>query len=225
MSDQRISNYPKEFSMGSIRSKFNAQYGQPAKNCRFAVVITPPLIFGALGKNTTVAQDLTYMCESAEMPGRAFLNVDLRHYGPSFKLPFQSKYEDSNMVFICRSKTYERQFFDDWLSAINPVDSFDFNYRNEYSTSIRIFQLSEEASETRSSQFIGRSDAVPDANYAFTLHNAYPILVNPQPHTWADDQITRLGITFTYTWWTREGLDPNPGTTQSGNNLVLPGLA
>jgi hypothetical protein len=216
MSDQRVTNHPKNFSMNTIRSKFNAQYGQPAKNCRFAVVITPPLIFPALSKNTTVAQDLTYMCESAEMPGRAFLNVDLRHYGPSFKLPFQSKYEDSNMVFICRSKTYERQFFDDWLSAINPVDSFDFNYRNEYSTSIRIFQLSEEASA---------SNGQADANYAFTLHNAYPILVNPQPHTWADDQITRLGITFTYTWWTREGLDPNPGTTQSGNNLVLPGLA
>lgn len=220
MSDQRVTNHPKDFSMDVIRSKFNAQYGQPAKNCRFAVVITPPAIFGYLGKNTAVAQDLTYMCESAEMPGRAFLNVDLRHYGPSFKLPFQSKYEDSNMIFICRSKSYERQFFDDWLSAINPVDTFDFNYRNEYSCAIRIFQLSEEA--TSSSQF---SNGAPGANYAFTLHNAYPILVNPQPHTWADDQITRLGVTFTYTWWTRESLDPNPGTTQSGNRLVLPGLA
>jgi hypothetical protein len=87
--------------MQTIRSYFNETYGQPAKNCRFAVRIVPPLIFGALGLNTEVAQDLTYMCESAEMPGRAFLNVDLRHYGPSFKLPFQSKYEDSNMVFIC----------------------------------------------------------------------------------------------------------------------------
>lgn len=222
MSDQRITNYPKDFSMNTIRSQFNQQYGQPAKNCRFAVVITPPAIFGALGIDTSVTRDLTYMCESVEMPGRAFLNVDLRHYGPSFKLPFQSKYEDSNMVFICRSKSYERQFFDDWLSAINPVDSFDFNYRNEYSCAIRIFQLSEEASQSGGSQF---SSVVPEANYAFTLHNAYPILVNPQPHSWADDQITRLGITFTYTWWTRESLDPNPGTSQSGNRVVLPGLA
>ena len=93
MSDQKITNYPKDFSMTTIRSYFNETYGQPAKNCRFAVRIVPPLIFGALGLNTEVAQDLTYMCESAEMPGRAFLNVDLRHYGPSFKLPFQSKYE------------------------------------------------------------------------------------------------------------------------------------
>ncbi len=222
MSDQRITNYPKDFSLPRIRSYFNEQYGQPAKNCRFAVVITPPQIFGSLGIDTSVVRDLTYMCESAEMPGRAFLNVDLRHYGPSFKMPYQSKYEDSNMIFICRSKSYERQFFDDWLSAINPVNTFDFNYRNEYSCAVRIFQLSEEASKSGSSQF---SNVVPEANYAFTLHNAYPILVNPQPHAWADDQITRLGITFTYTWWTRESLDPNPGTSQSGNRVVLPGLA
>ena len=215
MSDQKITNHPKDFSMTTIRSKFNAQYGQPSKNCRFAVVIQAPPIFNILGKNTAVAQDLTYMCESAEMPGRAFLNVDLRHYGPSFKLPFQSKYEDSNMVFICRSKTYERQFFDDWLSAINPVDTFDFNYRKEYSTPIKIYKLSEESAQ---------GSNAPESNYAFTLHNAYPILVTPQPLTWADDQFTRLGITFTYTWWTRESIDPDPGSSQSGNRVVLPGL-
>jgi hypothetical protein len=221
MSDQRITNYPKNFSMNTIRSKFNAQYGQPAKNCRFAVVITPPLLF--LGEirpgvklNSAVVPDLTYMCEAAELPGRAFLSVDLRHYGPSFKLPYQSKYEDSNMIFICRSKSYERQFFDDWLSAINPVDTFDFNYRNEYSSAIRIFQLSEESTTSESN--------APNANYAFTLHNAYPVLVNPQPQTWADDQITRLGITFTYTWWTRESIDPDPGTSFTDERVILPGL-
>jgi hypothetical protein len=54
------------------------------------------------------------------------------------------------------------------------------------------------------------------------MHNAYPILVNPQPMTWSDDIFQRLVVTFTYTHWTRPGLDPEPSwSTPSGYSFEL----
>lgn len=164
-------------------------WGGPLSACKFAVRILPQ---GSLiQRYNTFARDLTYMCEAAEYPGRGFMNVDIRYYGPNIKLPYQTAYEDITLTFICRNESPERQFFDDWQNAINPVNSFDFNYRDDYAAQIEVFQLDNEL----------------NSQYKFVLHSAYPVLINPQQLTWADDQFLRLGVTFTYSWWTR------PGTT------------
>jgi hypothetical protein len=102
-------------------------------------------------------------------------------------------YEDVNFTFLCRINSQERQFFDSWLEMINPIDTFDFNYKDDYSTSIDIFQLDEEQKAT----------------YAITLREAYPIQISPQPVTWADDNFQRLAVTFTYSSWGRNGIDYN----------------
>jgi hypothetical protein len=77
-------------------------------------------------------RELPYLCEVAEIPRRGFMNMDVRYYGPNEKLPFLTQYEDMNLTFLCRNKSYERQFFDDWMSIINPTNTFDFNYRESY---------------------------------------------------------------------------------------------
>jgi hypothetical protein len=73
---------------------------------------------------------------------------------------------------------------------INPVNNFTFAYRDNYKARIRIYQIPENKT----------SDSLL---YQFVLNDAFPVLVNPQPVTWADDQFLRLGITFTYHWWER----------------------
>ena len=185
-----INNAPNYLSMPDFKALSDA-YGGLAKACRFAVRIIP--------QGTYVQQiagyfpnELVYLCEAAEYPGRGFNNIDVRYYGPNLKLPYQTLYEDMTLTFLCRNGSRERTFFDDWQTLINPVDTFDFTYRDEYRSQIEIYQFDENN----------------EAQYYFVLHNAYPILVNPQQLTWADDQFLRLGVTFTYSWWTRPGLDP-----------------
>jgi hypothetical protein len=89
------------------------------------------------------------------------------------------------------------------MLVINPINSFDFNYRDQYRSEIDIFQFADYSEED--------DDDAPTAKYFITLHNAYPILVNPQPMTWGDDQFQRLIVSFTYTHWSRRGYDPRPG--------------
>ena len=111
------SNPPQYLSMNDFRA-ISEDYGGLAKTCRFAVKMIPT---GSLVQQyATFCRDFTYLCEIAEMPGRGFMNIDVRYYGPNHKLPFQTTYEDMNLTFLCRSESMERQFFDDWMYHINP---------------------------------------------------------------------------------------------------------
>jgi hypothetical protein len=197
MSQVNISNYPIHLNMNEFRAAMD-QYGGLAKAARYAVRIIPT---GQYVRNISpIIQDLSYLCEVAEMPGRGLMNIDLRYYGPNQKFPFQTQFEDLNLTFLCRSQSLERQFFDDWMLVINPNNSWDFNYKDDYSAQIEIFQFSE----------VGDDEEEPMATYKFTCRNAFPLQVSPQPVTWQDDQFQRVIVTFTFDSWSRDGLDPEP---------------
>jgi hypothetical protein len=195
----------------------NNYYQGPAKSHRYAIRITPSGTTNWLNVvgYSGFMKDFTYLCEAAEMPGRGFMNVDQRYYGPNFKVPFQTSYEDVNFTFICRAESYERQFFDDWMEIINPTTTFDFNYRDDYSSRIDIYQYGEIAEKM--------GDTAPQAFYSWTLHDAYPVNISPQQVTWTDENFQRLSVTFTYTRWTRENRDIPPGTYSlvNGKNVVM----
>lgn len=188
------SNAPEVPSMGllySVASEFNGL----AKTAKFMVKITPDgpdNIMNFSGYNKAI-KDLTFLCEAAEFPGRGMMTTDIRYYGPNFKAPFQSSYEDLNLTFLVRENFLERELFDSWMEAINPNYRYDFTYKDEYTCTIKIYSLSDV-------DFYG-------ANYVFTFRKAWPVLVNPQPVTWADDNFHRLTVSFTYTNWLRENID------------------
>src|SRR5665213_122164 len=202
---------PKNLTMDDFRS-LNTKYGDLAKSSRFLVVIPPPtkvVNYNSLGFS---AADLTYLCESAEMPGRGFMSDDARYYGPGFKIPYKTNYDDLNLTFLCRDNFIEREFFDNWLEVINPSNTYDFEYRSNYDTNLYIYQMSD----------IQNSDGTQQ-RYVYTLEHAYPLLINPQPVTWADDNFHRLTVTFTYTRWRRQTLDSTltPPFVLATNGLAL----
>lgn len=203
MASFRIDNPPTNLRMTDFYA-YSSAFGSLARSARFAVRIVPSGTESFLARlgYRQLMQQFTYLCESAEFPGRGFMSYDLRYYGPNFKVPYQSEYQETAMAFICRAESFERQFFDDWMEVINPTNSYDFSYKDNYKSEIHIFQF-EESTETGTE---------PVASYAWTLHEAFPILVNPQPVTWADDNFLRLAVSFSYTRWSRKNRDPKSGT-------------
>ena len=206
-----IENAPRALDMESFKA-VSEDYGSLAKSCRFAVRILPTGINNPLRQYYDMFRDLIYLCEVAEFPGRGFESISYRYYGPEQKQPFQSRYEDINLTFLCRSFSTERELFDDWMDLVHPINTYDFNYKDDYSCQIDIFQFSE-------FDTIGYGSSNPE--YMFSLKDAWPTLVNPQPVTWADDQFLRLGVTFTYSRWTRGGLDPMPSTDANGSYTAI----
>lgn len=189
-------NAPQNLNMAAFRAKLD-EYGQVAKGCRFAVRITPQ------GSNNLLSnlsysnkiQDLLYVIDSIEFPGRGFSGATTRYYGPEFVTPNQVLYGPANISFICRTASLERQLFDDWLDIINPVTTFNYNYPKQYYCSIEIFQFAEYTNQT--------SYAYPI--YSWKLVNAWPTAITAQQVTWQDQDILRLGISFAYKFWLRPG--------------------
>ena len=204
MASFRPSNPPVNLSMVDVLSSINA-LGGPAKQCRFAVRINPvgqDNIMNNLGYSNFF-RGLTLLVESTELPGRGFDFAEVRYYGPSKALPRQSKYgEGIDMSIICRAESYERQLFDDWMEIINPTNIFDFNYAKQYYCQIDVYQLSEYA--------VSEQNTDMKAVYQWSLHNAWPYLVNPQKVTWTDNDVLRLEVSFSYQYWTRPGRDTSP---------------
>lgn len=214
MATYLIKNVPQNVTLEDFRGKANKGKGF-AKSSRFLVYIRQTQNFlsgaskagmvtstaGALGD---IKGDLALLAEATELPMRGFVSADLRYYGPNFKVPYQSQYEDLNVTFLCRNDFYEREFFDTWMQFINPVNTFDFSYRKDYVTTIDLIQYSDVQGDIMDAN---GTTPMQHAIYKFTFDEAYPVLVAAQPVTWADDNFHRLTVTFTYKRWYREEID------------------
>lgn len=190
--------------------------GGPAKQCRFAVRVLPvgpDNIINNMGYSGFM-RDMVMICESADLPGRGFDFMEARYYGPTFNLPRNSKYATADLTFICRTESFERQLFDDWLEIINPSNIWDFNYPKQYYSMIQIFQFAEygQGSSLSPDQMtMPRSQDNPMVPvYQWNLYQAWPVEIRPQPVTWADVDILKLTVTFSYRYWSRPGRDTDP---------------
>lgn len=221
MPSYNIQNKPDNLTMIDALA-YSSALGSLAKSARYYVRIQPVGdLLVQLGYMDFMKQ-FSYLSDSAEMPGRAFMSIDHRYYGPNFKIPYQSQYEDMSISFLCRTQSFERQFFDDWMEIINPTNLWDFNYRDQYRANIEVFQLAEAPD--------GSNKTAPNSVYKWTLWDAYPTIVNPQPVTWSDDNVQRLSVSFTYSHWSRVNRDTTPGNFMNdfikGKTVYgLPGLS
>lgn len=136
--------------------------------------------------NSTLSRYLALQCESAELPGKTLQTADVKIYGPTFKVPYQTMYSDINLTFICTNDFYEKKLFDRWMEAINPLDTNNFRFpkgeTSRYLTNIKIIQYDE---------FIKQI-------YAVELQDAFPIGVSSQPLNWSEETFHRLTIQFAY---------------------------
>jgi hypothetical protein len=136
--------------------------------------------------NSSMSRYLALQCESAELPGRTLQTADVKIYGPTFKVPYQSQYGDTTLTFLCTNEFYERKLFDRWIEAIHPSDTNNLRYpkgqKSRYLTNIKIIQYDD---------FIKKI-------YAVELMDAFPIGVAPQALSWSDDGFHRLSVQIAY---------------------------
>ncbi len=162
-----------------------------AKSNRFIVeVYTPNGLYGGV---PGITERLTFLCESAEFPGRELTTSDTRIYGPTYKSPTLSAYNDITLTFLCDNQLFVKTFFDNWVNYINPISNFNFQFRENYVSEI----------------IIRHYDEVNTSTYAMKLWEAYPVSVAPLQANWGDDNIHRLQVTMTYRYWEQVGTPPN----------------
>jgi hypothetical protein len=204
---------PLNADLTTFRAVLAAQ-GELAAICRFVVRV---YAFNAAARldMPDIWFDLCFLCESAELPGRGLETVDIRYYGPKFKMPIQSAYSDINLTFLVRQDMLEKELFDQWMNVIHPPNSYNFSYRKDYETRIDIFSI----------------DNIGDATYNIQLQEAYPVNVAPMQTNWGDENWHRIQVQFAYTNFTHPGdvrwpkhtpfdLVPGPKRADGGPNVV-----
>ena len=116
------------------------------------------------------------------------MTAEAKVYGPTFKVPYQTNYNEITLTFLSTNDFWERKLFDRWIEAIHPSDTNNMRYpkddanKTRYMTPIKIIQYDE---------FIKQI-------YAVELIDAYPIGISAQPLSWSEDNFHRLSVQFAY---------------------------
>ena len=135
---------------------------------------------------SSTSRYLALQCESAELPGRTTATADVKIYGPTFKVPYQTQYGDTSLTFLCTNDFYERKLFERWMECIHPSDTNNVRFpkgaNSRYLTNIKIIQYDE---------FIRKI-------FAVELLDAFPIGIAPQALSWGEEGFHRLSIQFAY---------------------------
>ena len=136
--------------------------------------------------NPTLSRYLALQCETAELPGRTFMTHEAKVYGPTYKVPYQSQYNEMTLTFLCTNEFWERKLFERWMEAIMPSDTNNMRYAKDdntrYMTPIKVIQYDD---------FIKQI-------YAVELVDAFPIGISAQPLSWSEDGFHRLSVQFAY---------------------------
>ncbi len=139
-----------------------------------------------VGANSTLSRYLALQCETAELPGRTLMTHEAKVYGPTYKVPYQSQYNEMTLTFLCTNEFWERKLFDRWIEAIMPSDTNNMRYAKDeatrYMTPIKVIQYDD---------FIKQI-------YAVELIDAFPTGVSAQPLSWSEDGFHRLSVQFAY---------------------------
>ena len=171
---EKILNFPNSI-FSDVSDAINSAFGRGGQQDEYSKT-----------SNSSMSRNLALQCEAAELPGKTMSTADVKIYGPTFKVPYQTQYSDTSLTFLCTNEFYERKLFDRWMEAIHPTDTNNLRYpkgdKSRYLTNIKIIQYDD---------FIKQI-------YAVELIDAFPIGVAPQSLSWSDDGFHRLSISFAY---------------------------
>jgi len=188
------------FNVYDMLGAINAA-GGISKASKFFVEITPPPIF-------PVDYNIFFLCENAVLPGVALGTEEIRMpgYGIAEKRPNNIAFQDMPLTFLNDSNGQVLTFFHQWMQSIynfnkstNPAATAQglpmntFAYPKDYYGTINISHF----------------DDAGEQIIQYTLNEAYPLAIADIQVDWGlVDQLVRVPVTFAYSYWDSETLDP-----------------
>ncbi len=182
-------------ALDEIFAEFRSDDGF-ARPSRYEVFFFPPVsrsqtnIFAQIMGQTVAdqtARKTALRCESFEFPGRNLDSApDTNIYGPEREIVQGYSYGDVTAVFQCSSDMKEKRFFETWQRLAYNPQTWSMQYYNDYTGSIKIFQL----------------DETDRQRYGVELVECYPKTIASQAVSYAAvNEIQKVSVTFAYRYW------------------------
>lgn len=184
--------------------------GGLTKASKFLVRITPP---SSLRNN--INEDFTFLCDSAQLPGISWQTDDIKMagYGNVEKRPYATMFQDVPLTFFNDSDGKVLKFFHLWMQSI-----YNFNDKTNPNASARglapnSFQYPKSNTDGSGGYYgtveIMHYDDNSDTIITYELDEAYPIAIGDVQVDWnQENNLLKIPVTFTYTYWSAETLDP-----------------
>ena len=182
-------------ALDEIFAEFRSDDGF-ARPSRYEVFFFPPVsrsqtnIFAQIMGQTVAdqtARKTALRCESFEFPGRNLDSApDTNIYGPEREIVQGYSYGDVTATFQCSSDMKEKRFFETWQRLAYNPQTWSMQYYNDYTGSIKIFQL----------------DETDRQRYGVELVECFPKTIAAQPIAYASvNEIQKVSVTFAYRYW------------------------
>ena len=182
-------------ALDEIFAEFRSDDGF-ARPTRYEVFFFPPVsrsqtnIFAQVMGQTVAdqtARKTALRCESFEFPGRNLDSApDTNIYGPEREIVQGYSYGDVTATFQCSSDMKEKRFFETWQRLAYNPQTWSMQYYNDYTGSIKIFQL----------------DETDRQRYGVELVECFPKTIAAQPIAYAAvNEIQKVSVTFAYRYW------------------------
>lgn len=147
---------------------------------------------GGVNSRFNNSGQLAMMCTTATMPGRQLNLSEHKHENYAIRIPTSQAYDPVSFGFTLSQNLKERRFFELWQDVVVNNEDGTMNFYDEYTSSIRIFQL----------------DAQNQPTYAIEMRECYPTTLSDVGYTYAaNNETLNMSVTFAYKFW--RNVDPN----------------
>lgn len=151
------------------------------------------MIFGptTVGQSLGDEQGLSFMCSAIEFPGRTISTIPHKHYGPLQNIGYEQTFSDVSLTLMLTDTFEEKLFFERWQDFVVGTSRttqqvtagmFDIGYYHDYVGAVIITQY----------------DRSGEPVYTSELVEAYPVAITNLNADWAETEISKLNVTFTY---------------------------
>lgn len=193
------------FNVSEMMATMNANGGF-SKASKFLVRITPP---ASLFSN--INNDFVFFCDSASLPGLSFQSDEIRMagYGNTEKRPYAPIFQDVSVTFFNDTDGRVLSFLHLWQQSI-----YNFNDKTNPNATARKLVNNTFAYPGGTDGYYGTVEIIhyddtkrEIINYG--LNEAFPISVGDIQLDWnMNDQLIKVPVTFSYTYWSASTLDP-----------------
>jgi hypothetical protein len=185
-------------------SKLDQELGLAPLN-RFVAHIHMP------GGDAGSLEMLSYLCDTAPLPGKTIATSELRHYGPTRKIAREATYPEFQLGFILTNAMTARKKFLKWMDIIIDPKTANIGYQDDYKGTVEILMYGPDTEEG--------GEAIAGAKYL----EAFPTNIDPITLGWDQmNQVGKFSVNFQYKRWIDHKLEGfgTGGTFNAGSGNV-----
>ena len=183
-----------------------------AQTSVYRIKVSPPLavqnFINAQGRGFNYGndgRDIEFLCTEASLPGTTLATHDVTadFQGVTEKMAYRRIYDETiDMTFYVDKKYNVIEFFDGWIDFISGVGRN--GARTDYKSTAVGYRMSY-PKEYKSNIYVTKFEKdLQDNQLMYTFVDAFPTSINSAPVTYAESDVMRYNVSFSYVRYVRE---------------------